>query len=65
VLRDIGGHSGTSVADSQPHVAAFLRVGPSGDGAVVHRDIAGIDGQRAASLHRVTGVNDEIHQHLL
>ena len=36
-----------------------------GDGVGVHGDVAGVDGQRAASGHGVAGVDREVHQHLV
>jgi hypothetical protein len=42
-----------------------VRLGPPGDGVGIHGDIAGIDGQRAASWHGVAGVDDQVHQHLV
>ena len=65
VLGDVGGHSGAAIADPQPHVAAKLCLGPPGDSFVVHGDVAGVDGQRAAAGHGVAGVDGEVHQHLL
>src|ERR1700722_2079454 len=65
MLRDIGRYSGAGVADPQPHVPALPRPGSTGDGVGVHRYVAGIDGQHPASGHGVTGVDREIHQHLL